>query len=284
MLVNVFGHSIAVLSLLAGAAFAPLEPVEPAQEPSAELARVFAAQGIHVDLERGLCTIPASVLVREDLLEYALVNPHGQAHESMFVTQVVPSSLNVALLALGVKPGRNVTWARRDPAPTPEQLKNGESAYAAQAPAGDGFYFYAAWKSADETYLYRVEDLLLDRSTGRTMRRHKWVYLGSRLIKTREDKQGESFAADLEGNLVNVALFEQGNTLLTASLPECVNQTIWMANYWITPPREAQVELIFSRERLTSLPPDVEARLPAVQTEAPREKTAPAEAPAKGER
>lgn len=259
----------------------------------AELQKAFAAQGIHLDLPRGLCTIPATVLVREDLLEYVLVNPHGQAHESMFLTNVVPSSLNVALLALGVVPGRNARWEKRVPPPTPEEIKNGESGYEVRPPEGDGFYFYAAWKQDGETYLYRVEDLILDRSNGQAMRRHKWVYLGSRMVRTRLDgadgpvdadgkngtKNGagnaaegaakksppeEAYAADLEGNLVNVALFEQGNTLLTAALPECLKQTIWMTNFWIVPPRDAAVELVFSRERLTALPPEIEARLPNV--------------------
>lgn len=268
-LVSIGSVSIAGLALCASAVFAPQTPTKPAVAGSDELQKLFATQGIHLDLEHGTCTIPANVLVREDLLEYVLVNPHGQAHESMFVTHTVPSTLNVALLALGVKPGANASWALRDPPPTPEQVKNGENAYEVKAPAGDGFYFYAAWKAGGETYLYRVEDLLLDRSTGRSMRRHKWVYLGSRLVKPREDKNDEAFAADLEGNLVNVALFEQGNTLLTAALPECLKQTIWMTNFWLVPPRETQVELIFSRERLATLPAEIEARLPSVPVEAP---------------
>lgn len=244
----------------------------------AELQKAFAAQGIHVDLERGLCTFPALVHVREDLLEYLIVNPHGQEHESMFLTDVVPSTLNVALLALGAVPGRNARLEKRDPPPTPEQVRNGDSGYEVRAPEGDGFYLYAAWKTEGETYLYRVEDLVLDRSTGQSMRRHKWVYLGSRMVVTRSDAPGgkdpatppgEAFAADMEGNLVNVALFEEGNTLITAALPECLKQTIWMTNFWIVPPRDTPVEIVFSRERLTNLPADVEARLPSVPAPKP---------------
>jgi hypothetical protein len=245
------------------------QDAKPALLP-AGLEKAFAAQGIHVDVEKGVATIPASVLVREDLLEYILVNPHGQAHESMFTTDVVPSVLNIALLSLGLKPGQNASWVARDPKPTESELKDGVSPYTVQAPTGDGVYFYAAWKSGGETYFYRVEDLILDRSTGQTMRRHKWVYLGSRMVKPRSDKSlEEAFAADLEGNLINVALFDQGNTVFTAALEECVKQTIWMTNYWLVPPREAKVELIFSREKLAALPSDIESRLPTVVAEAP---------------
>jgi hypothetical protein len=257
----------AVAAFLLLASFAPEEPKRPGTPP--DLAAAFAAQGIHLDVEKGVCTIPAAILVREDLLEYLLVNPHGQAHESLFTTNVVPSVLNVALLALGVKPGQNATWALRDPKPTEEEMRDGVSPYVVVPPTGDGFYMYAAWKAGDETYFYRVEDLVLDRSTGATMRRHKWVFLGSRMIKPRADKSEEAFAADLEGNLVNVALFEQGNTLFTAALPECLKQTIWMTNFWLVPPRDAKVELVFSREKLDKLPAEIAARLPVVSQETP---------------
>jgi len=109
--------------------------------------------------------------------------------------------------------------------------------------------------------------LLLDRATGQTMRRHKWVYLGSRLVHPRENEAQEAFAADLEGNLVNIAFFEQGNTLLTSALPECLTQTIWMTNFWLVPPRESQVQIVFARERLAALPPDLEKDLPVVAAE-----------------
>ena len=94
------------------------------------------------------------------------------------------------------------------------------------------------------------------------MRRHRWVFLGSRMVQPRPDGDAdEVFAADLEGNLINIAFFEQGNTLLTAALPECVEQTIWHPNCWLLPERGSPVELVFARERLITCPPDVEARL-----------------------
>lgn len=257
----------AICTVAVLASFA-VEDQKPAPLP-AELTKAFAAQGIHLDVEKGIVTIPATVLVREDLLEYVLVNPSGQAHESMFVTDVVPSVMNVALLALGLKPGKNAAWVLRDPKPTEAETRDGVSPYVVVPPSGDGVYFYAAWKQDGETYFYRVEDLLLDRSTGQTMRRHKWVYLGSRMVKPRSDKNDEAFAADLEGNLINVALFEQGNTLFTAGLLECLKQTVWMTNFWLVPPRDSKVELVFSREKLVTLPADIEARLPNVVIEPP---------------
>ena len=101
--------------------------------------------------------------------------------------------------------------------------------------------------------------------TGQAMRRHRWVYLGSRWARLRKDGE-EVFAARVEGNLVNLAFFEQGNTLLSAALPECLKQTIWLPNAWLLPERGSEVELVFARERLAAPPPELEARLPELST------------------
>lgn len=244
---------------------------QPAADVSAKLREAFAAEGILLDAARGFASVPAEILVRGDLLEYLVVNPRGAVHESAFLTSVAASRINAALLALGVQPGRNARWQRKDPPPTLEEIRDGAPAYDITPPEGDGFYLYVAWKLDGETCFHRMEDLILDLRTGATMRRHRWVYLGSRMLKLRGDESQEAFAADLEGNLINIAFFEQGNTLLTGALPECIDQTVWQSNFWLLPERESPVELVFAREKLLQCPADVEARLREATRVAPRE-------------
>jgi len=166
-------------------------------------------------------------------------------------------------LALGAVPGQNANWVATDPPPTLEEMRAGQPAYRVEAPQGDGFFLYLAWRARGETYLYRIEDLIRDLDTGHSMRRHRWVYIGSRMLKLKDASKPPAFAADLEGNLISIVFFEQGNTLITAALPECVKQTIWLPNGWLLPERHDEVEVIFSRERLRALPEAWEARLPA---------------------
>jgi len=211
--------------------------------------------GIEIDPGARLVTVPARVLVRTDLLEYLLVGRRGAVHESLFLTEVKPSLLNASLLALGFEPGRNASVREAEDG-SPEVLP----------PAGERssrLYLYAAWKEADEVYLYRIEDLLTNLETGRAMRRHAWVFLGSRFAASSEG-EGTGFVADLEENLVNIAYFYQGNTLATAALEECVRQTIWAPNAWLLPPRDAEVSLVFAREKIMRLPPALEEGLPVV--------------------
>ena len=243
------------------------EPTNPAGKPAlsaAQLAleKALAEQKILLDAELELCAIPAAVDIRDDLLEYLLVNPRGNAHESLFTTEVGASQLNVALLALGVQPGTNAVWTPRDPPPTHEEQLAGISSYSVAPPKGDGFLVYVAWKTKNETYFFRVEDLLRNTETGHSMRRHEWVYLGSRSVQSRKDPAQTLFVAELDGNLINLAFFEAGTTLITAALDECLKQTVWLSNAWLLPEQGERVLLIFSRKKLDVLPKRLESALP----------------------
>jgi len=234
-----------LLSLLA-VLFSGHQASGPAPAGEEALKAALGEAGISFAPRAGLVAVPAEVLVREDLLEYMLVGPNGATHESLLKTTVSPALLNAALVGLGVERGVNARWAED----------------AVQKPVGDGFLLYCAWREDEEVYFFRVDDLVSNLGTGRSMRRHRWVYLGSRFASLSPGKP-EVFIAATEENLINLCFFYQGNTLLTASLPECVDQTIWVANSWLLPERGTPLTLIFSRDVLTSLPADLEANLPA---------------------
>ncbi len=217
-----------------------------AAEARAQLVSALAAQSVRIDFDAGWAAIPCEVVVRGDLLEYLLVNRSGAAHESMFATAVTPSVLNAALLALGAAPGANARWVPKD---GPE----GRPLFDIVPPSGDGFYLHVAWRRGEELHFHRLEDLVLDRASGATLRRQKFVYLGSRMVATREGAP-PVFAADIEGNLVNVSFFEAGHTLLTTATPECVRQTVWLPNGWLLPSQGEAATLLFARARLAQLP------------------------------
>lgn len=262
-------HRTAALRAPAAPAQSETNGAAPQDAALRDLVLAMRKLGIRLDLEHGLCALDVRVGIRDDLLEYLLVNPRGQSHESLFTTEVAPRALNTALLALGVHPGENVRVAPKEPPPTPEELRDGVPAYSIEPPSGDGFYLYVAWRDHDEVYFHRVEDLVRDLERGRSMRRHRWVFLGSKTAPDKQHPGSELFAAEVEGNLVNLALFEQGYTLITAALPECIKQTIWLPNAWLLPERGETVRLVFAREKLATLPKELEADLP--RAEAPIE-------------
>lgn len=231
------------------------------QGPGDDALALFERAGVHVDLAGGRCALGAEVGIRNELLEYLVVAPHGAAHESLFFSDVDPEVLNAALLALGVEPGRNAEWIPRAPKPTVEELRAGIAPYRVEPPEGDGFLPYVGWREGEEVYFYRVEDLVRDLARQRSMQRHRWVFLGSRMV---QHQGSQAFAASIEGNLVNIAFFSEGNTLVTAALEACVEQNIWLANAWLLPPRKAPVLLVLARERIAAPDAWIAERLPDV--------------------
>lgn len=246
----------------------PVGPELPTSKDAAEaLQRAFEAAGVRIDRAAGVLSFPAEILVRDELLEYLLVNPHGAVHESLFVADVPADVLNAALLALGLQRGQNVQYVQKDPPPTPDELRAGARAFDIVPPSGDAVQLYAAWREEGELFFFRIEDLVRDLDRGRTMRRHAWVYLGSRWIESRRGGGGPLYAATAEGNLACISFFSAGNTLLTAALPECVAQTSWLPNGWLLPPTGSQVLLIASRGPLVAPPASLEGAIPVVAAE-----------------
>ena len=270
----------AILGLLGlpalGACRAANSGAAPTQEPAVQVDDAREAllasldeQGVRLDLERGLVAIDVDVLARFQPLEYLLVGPMGQTHESLFGTRVQPSVLNAALLLLGVQQGTNARWVELPPdapdagdpqadvndgssGPPAGDLRGPRPRYRIEPPTGDGLYLYAAWSVGEEQFLYRAEDLVANVDVGRALTRHRFVFLGSKWIRPRPDEE-LAFAADLEQNLVNVAFFRAGHTLLTAAVPEAEAEDVWFANHWLVPEEGSGVRLVFAREPLDEL-------------------------------
>ncbi len=246
----------------------PREQAQRLQDPApadaaAEVLRQLAAQGMRVDLGRGLIEVDAEVCQIYEPLEYLLiVQPRGKDHESLFlVKDLNAAALNAAMLLLGVEKGQNGRFVAKDPPPTREEYEAGVPDYTIEPAAGDGFYLYAGWEEtrADgvvDKHFHRVEDLVLNVRSERTYERGKFVYLGSRFIKPHKDAD-ELFAADAEGNLVSLIYFPYENHLLTGKDSEADNQYIWYPNTYLLPEIGHPVRLLFSREPLETPAPRV---------------------------
>jgi hypothetical protein len=231
------------------------EPAAPAQAApaQAELVALFAEQGVRLDLARREIALSAKICVLHEPLEYALViQPQGKDHESLLSCEgVAAEALNAAMLMLGVEKGRNGTIRAADPAPTLEEIQNGAEPSVVEPAAGDGFYVYVSWEEAiagrTEPFVYRLEDLIINARTEGTYQRGKWVYLGSRFVKPHKDA-AELFAAQGEGNLVSLCIFEPANHLLTGADPDSDDEQIWYPNVFLLPPVGHPVTITFARE------------------------------------
>lgn len=253
---------------------APVE--EDAAESALEVA--FNAAGVLIDRKQGAVAFPVTAEVRLDRLEYVLVNPKGAIHETLLVTPVDAPILGAAFLSIGAEAGENVKYVPKDPQPTPDEARAGAKTHDVIVPSGKPVYLYVAWKEgagvrdvktgkfpAETLHFHRLEDLIVDLERDRTLRRHGWVWLGSRVLPPAKAGEPERFAAEVTGNLACVSFFPQGDTLLTPALPECNSQTSWIANRWLLPAPGAPMLFMGSSERLAAVPDAFAEAVPFVE-------------------
>lgn len=253
--------AVAVAGVAAILPDAPSPPPsqQPAQDPAqAALVARFAEQGIRVDLDAKTIELDARISNLREPLEYLLVlQPQGKDYESLLSCAGIPAeALNAAMLLLGVEKGQNGRVTPVEPPPSLEEIQNGAEPYVMRPASGDGFYIYVSWEEQidgqTEPFVYRAEDLVINARDEGTYQRGKFVYLGSRFVKPHKDAQ-EFFAAQGEGNLVSLCLFDPANHLLAGSDPDSDNQDAWYSNIFLLPPMGHPVKVIFARERLDSI-------------------------------
>ena len=64
---------------------------------------VFQIGKLRIDKTKNSIAFPAKINMAKDLVEYLLVSPNGPTHESLFVTELQPTGLHLAMLLLGAK-------------------------------------------------------------------------------------------------------------------------------------------------------------------------------------
>ena len=197
-----------------GAAAASAGPSVPSGQSTVESARVrppafkrFANGDIllgEVRLHRKehVLSFPARINMLSGALEVLIATPAGRLHESLLSSPARPLHLQTMLYLLG--------------------LANGSRLPDKKGRRGALVDLDVEWKDAEgEIHRDPIENFVLDRRTGRTMRRLGWVFTGSALENGR-------FLADLEGNLV--LLFSSGETVLDCADPDSTDDTLFSGN------------------------------------------------------
>ncbi len=135
-------------------------------------------------------TFDATVNQVQDPIEYAIVHVTGKDHESLLTTRVSPYHLQVVLLLCGYQPGHGDLFTA---AGTSEE---------SPPPRDRDVLVTIAWKSPEGVLeSNRIEDWILDLSTGRSMPPSSWAFTGSTIIDG-------SFQAEVEGSIVAIYLDE----------------------------------------------------------------------------
>ncbi|MBS3763133.1 MAG: hypothetical protein KGZ25_07525 [Planctomycetes bacterium] len=162
-------------------------------------------------------------------IELLLCLTEGKVHESVLTTDIKPLYLQVALILLNLKPGRNPGLRFYGEEKTEE--KN-------EPPAGDMVEIFVEWEEGEnkkKKVKKRAEKLLWDVNEKKPLEDTKWVFVGSRWVKGR-------FGADVEGSLVTT--FYDPFAILEISTKR-VNDDTWGAvNQKLCPSKGTDVTII----------------------------------------
>jgi hypothetical protein len=153
----------------------------------------------------------------------------GKTHESVLTLDVVPMHLQIALLLLGLTPGRNPA-VHYDP-----------DSPAAHRPPGDTVVVSVEWPvppaegEKPKLQTVRAESLLLNVQTEKPLAEAKWVFLGSRLTDGR-------FGADVDGTLITT--YHDPLSILELADETANDDIYYNVNAAVCPPVGTAVTLI----------------------------------------
>ena len=174
--------------------------------------------------------VPTQMNLREGILEYALVHGQGKIHESLLVTEVPPSQLQIVLKLCNYSDGEGDVFD----AFFPDDEKKGE---AGAKERGEAVALTVEWDDGGERKAVPMSDWILDRKRDAALVDGPWIYSGSYFY-------GGDFMADTDGTLI--AIYLSRGALLNTMTDGSDDDERWIANSDATPEIGTPVTLVLA--------------------------------------
>lgn len=190
---------------------------------------------VEFDKQRRTIALPATVCLRDQVVEYALVTTKGKAYESILSTEASPVDVHLAMLLLGGS-SVPVLGEFKQPAPVPET---------------NALRVELSWRTNDVTVTFPLAQMVSvangsPKDPGQPMSLDRWLYNGSEF-----DRWG--FAAQREGSLV--ALIRDPAALVNNPGPDRDNDQIHFPNAAVLPAKGTLVRVILRLPEPAAPPP-----------------------------
>ena len=177
--------------------------------------------GVRIDREAGVIDIDAEVVYREgDWLELVACTPGTREYESLLRVRARPSHVHLALLTLGLEPGRPMSWREkpqggynvvppRGPRVAVEVVLPGDGDAPDVADVSDAAVVGAAGRQGR---VVPIHAWIVNQQTGEGLADNIWLFTGSEFVPANalgppdavsgdtEGENGESVAADIDAN------------------------------------------------------------------------------------
>ena len=181
---------------------------------------VLRVGNIVVNKNKGSVLVMGQVNMQDGLVEYLACGVSGKLHESVLKLYSDPFHIQLALLLLGLEPGKNNLKRQGDHG----------------MPQGDPINIFVTWFSEDKkTITHRAEDLLFNKKTGRTMKETHWIFTGSQIVKGR-------FMAQVEQSIA--ATYHDPYAIIDHPLRTGSDDTLYYANKEVLPPKGTTIKFL----------------------------------------
>lgn len=228
-------RALVMLSIVFGAVRAEDEP--PPAPAQAKVERIdentFRIGGIEFRKDTRSIRIPAQINMTEGLLEYALVHADGKIHESLLLTRVNPTHVNIAFKLLGYKPSEELFHAPDEDGSASNRLIKVDEKTSAAARTS----VTVEWQQKQETKSAALHEWISHAVTERPMPAKPWVYGGSFLVEGK-------FAAETSGDLI--AIFTNQTSLLNYAGKDRDNDEVWTPAHGRVPTEGTPVTVVIS--------------------------------------
>jgi len=204
---------------------------EPAQKPVIQQLADGTFQLGHIQFDQASreITFPAQVEQTKEIIEYILVTPKGKIHETLFVTDITPSHLNVVLKLLNYQESTELFPMLID-GQVSETLNTVEDSVRKAA----RLQILVTLGEGNNAKTYPVTELITHAHTKRDMAPTPFVNGGSRL------KYGK-FSADINGDII--ALLTDPTAMLNYPGKDRLDDTLWVPNTKRLPPYGSKVTI-----------------------------------------
>jgi len=222
---------------------------EPPEPPPAPPAHAEAADGnlelphLRIDREQRFVEIEAEVVMRDGgWLELIACSPGTREHESILTAPVRPSHLHLALILVGLEPGRPMSWRQEG------------DQFVTEPASGPLVKVEVVEIDGQPVDPFPVGRWVKDRNSDTTLEDTRFLFTGSRLHEipagtpaTREGERQETdkqvYVADLEGSLISIVHFGDEVLGRQTDRTHMTDEEAWGPHTRRIPPLETPVVL-----------------------------------------
>ena len=206
-----------------------MEPVQPVIEKIDDLR--YRIGKVVIDKKSREIRIPTRINMTEGLLEYILVHQNGKTHESLLVTDVSPTHINLAFTLLRYPPSRELYAL-----PTPSGGLSDKFPEVPEAiKSASRVLIDVEWKDADQTKRLSINEWIQHTVTTSAMPSGPWVYGGSEFYDGR-------YVPEVSGDIA--AIFVAQSALINYPGDDNRDDTVWIVYPKRVPAEGSHVTMI----------------------------------------